>query len=89
MKSQSHPCQARTSVTVAGMTGSNGAIHLRTGDVQSHQAGLSPKWFCCYTQPISQDKGKTQQASCEIYAAVNVTEKVGTTHPGKHRMTRE
>lgn len=37
------PCQEGMCVTVAGMTGSNGAIHLQTGEVQSHQAGLSPK----------------------------------------------
>lgn len=59
MKSQSHPCQEGTSVTVAGMTGSKGAIHLQTGEVQLHQAGLSPKCGFAVTPSLfPKTKGK-------------------------------
>lgn len=44
-------------MTVAGTTGSNGAIHLQIGEVQSHQAGLSPKCGFAVT-PSLFPKGK-------------------------------
>lgn len=49
-----------TCVTVAGMTGSNGAIHLQTGEVQSHHAGLSLKCGFAVTPSLfPKTKGKT------------------------------
>lgn len=46
-------------MTVAGMTGSNGAIHLQTGEVPSHQAGSSPKGgFAVISSLFPKTKGK-------------------------------
>lgn len=46
-------------MTVAGMTGSNRAIHLQIGEVQSHQDGLSPKCgFAVTSSLFPKTKGK-------------------------------
>lgn len=54
-------------MTVAGMTGSNGAIHLQIGEVQSHQAGLSPKCGSAVTSSLfPKTKGKLSKDLAEL-----------------------